>query len=447
MLDAQFIQIPVSSIQYPVSAVMIDRSKEIFLKAQDVIPGGVNSPVRAGRAVGVDPIFIQRAEGCYLWDMEGKRYIDYVCSWGPMILGHRPPEVVQAISDALENGTSYGAPTELELNLAKMIVETVPSIEMVRMVNSGTEATMSAIRLARGFTGRDIIIKFDGCYHGHSDSCLVAAGSGLATFGIPGSPGVPADLARLTISLPFNNLEAVKVTVEKFGDQIAAIIIEPIAGNMGVVLPQEGFLEGLRNITRENDTLLIFDEVITGFRVSPGGAQELYNVIPDLTCLGKIIGGGLPVGAYGGRRDIMKRIAPDGNIYQAGTLSGNPLAMAAGMATLMILKNKEIYAKLEEKSRLLFSGLIEAANKTGVDIVINRIGSMGSIFFTKNPVVDFSSVKETETSKYASFYREMLAQRIYLAPSPFESMFISSAHNEKIINKTIDSAFNSFKKL
>jgi len=426
---------------------MENRSRELFLKAQKVIPGGVNSPVRAGRAVGVDPTFIRRADGCYLWDVEGKRYIDYVCSWGPMILGHRHPEVIQAVNDALENGTSYGAPTELELNLAKMIVETVPSIEMVRMVNSGTEATMSAIRLARGFTGRNMIIKFDGCYHGHTDSCLVAAGSGLATFGIPGSPGVPADLARLTISLPFNNLKAVEVTIERFGDQIAAIIIEPIAGNMGVVLPQEGFLEGLRNITRENGILLIFDEVITGFRVSPGGAQELYNIMPDLTCLGKIIGGGLPVGAYGGRRDIMARIAPDGNIYQAGTLSGNPLAMAAGMATLMVLKNKEIYAKLEEKSRFLFSGFSDMAKKAGVDIVINRAGSMGSIFFGKKPVIDFNSVKETEASQYSSFYREMLAQRIYLAPSPFEALFVSSAHTEKIMNKTIDSAFNSFKKL
>ncbi len=426
---------------------MNGRSRELFLKAKDLIPGGVNSPVRAGRAVGVDPLFIQRADGCYLWDADGKRYIDYVGSWGPMILGHRPPEVIQAISDALENGTSYGAPTEMEVNLAKMIVETVPSIEIVRMVNSGTEATMSAIRLARGFTGRDMIIKFDGCYHGHTDTCLVSAGSGLATFGIPGSPGVPADLARLTISLPFNNLEAVEVTVKRFGDQIAAIIIEPIAGNMGVVLPEEGFLEGLRRITMENDILLIFDEVITGFRVGPGGAQELYNIMPDLTCLGKIIGGGLPVGAYGGRRDIMSRIAPDGNIYQAGTLSGNPLAMAAGVATLMILKNKEIYIKLEQKSRFLFSGLIDVAKRAGVDMVINRAGSMGSIFFGKGPVVDFNSVKETETSKYSSFYRDMLAQRVYLAPSPFEALFISLTHNEEILKKTIDSAFNSLKRL
>jgi len=426
---------------------MENRSGELFLKAQKVIPGGVNSPVRAGRAVGIDPPFIQRADGCYLWDADGKRYIDYVCSWGPMILGHRPPEVIQAITDALENGTSYGAPTELELNLATMIVETVPSIEMVRMVNSGTEATMSAIRLARGFTGRNMIIKFDGCYHGHTDSCLITAGSGLATFGIPGSPGVPEELAKLTISLPFNSLEAVEIAVEKFGDQIAAIIIEPVAGNMGVVLPEEGFLEGLRRITREHGILLMFDEVITGFRVSPGGAQELYDIMPDLTCLGKIIGGGLPVGAYGGRRDIMSHIAPEGNVYQAGTLSGNPLAMAAGTATLMILKNKEVYGKLEEKSRFLFSGLRDAAKKAGVDIVINRVGSMGSLFFTKHPVVDFSSVKETETSKYTPFYREMLAQRIYLAPSPFEALFVSLAHNEEIMNKTIDSAFNSFKRL
>ena len=364
-----------------------------------------------------------------------------------MILGHRPPEVIQAISDALENGTSYGAPTEMEVDLAKMIVETVPSIEIVRMVNSGTEATMSAIRLARGFTGRDMIIKFDGCYHGHSDSCLVSAGSGLATFGIPGSPGVPAELARLTVSLPFNDLEAVEAAVKRFGDQIAAIIVEPIGGNMGVVLPAEGFLEGLRRVTRENDILLIFDEVITGFRVSPGGAQELYNIMPDLTCLGKIIGGGLPVGAYGGRRDIMSRVAPDGNIYQAGTLSGNPLAMAAGMATIMILKNKEIYTKLEQRSRFLFSGLIDVAKNAGVDIVINRAGSMGSIFFGKGPVVDFDSVKGTETSKYTSFYRDMLAQKVYLAPSPFEALFFSLAHNKEILKKTIDSAFNSFKRL
>jgi len=409
---------------------MESRSKELFLKAQEIIPGGVNSPVRAGRNVGVDPPFIQRADGCYLWDADGKN-----------------PEVIQAINDALETGTSYGAPTELEVNLAEMIVETVPSVEMVRMVNSGTEATMSAIRLARGFTGRDVIIKFDGCYHGHSDSCLVCAGSGLATFGIPGSPGVPADLARLTVSLPFNNLKAVEEGVEKYSDQIAAVIIEPIAGNMGVILPEEGFLEGIRNITKEHDILLIFDEIITGFRVSPGGAQELYDIKPDLTCLGKIIGGGLPVGAYGGRRDIMSHVAPEGDIYQAGTLSGNPLAMTAGLVTLRILKNKEIYAKIEEKSKVLFSGLRDAARQAGIDLIINRAGSMGAIFFGRNPVVDFESVQKTESSKYVSFYREMLAQKIYLAPSPFEALFVSAAHNEKTITKTIDAAFRSFKRL
>jgi glutamate-1-semialdehyde 2,1-aminomutase len=328
-----------------------------------------------------------------------------------------------------------------------MIVETVPSVEMVRMVNSGTEATMSAIRLARGFTGRNVIIKFDGCYHGHSDSCLVCAGSGLATFGIPGSPGVPADLARLTVSLPFNNLKAVEAGVEKYSDQIAAVIIEPIAGNMGVILPEDGFLEGIRNITKEHDILLIFDEIITGFRVSPGGAQELYDIKPDLTCLGKIIGGGLPVGAYGGRRDIMSHVAPEGDIYQAGTLSGNPLAMTAGLVTLRILKNKEIYAKIEEKSEVLFSGIRDAARQAGIDLIINRAGSMGAIFFGKNPVVDFESVQKTESSKYVSFYREMLAQKIYLAPSPFEALFVSAAHNEKTITKTIDAAFRSFKRL
>jgi glutamate-1-semialdehyde 2,1-aminomutase len=426
---------------------MKKRSKDLLMEAQKIIPGGVNSPVRAGRAVGIDPPFIQRADGCFVWDVEGKRYIDYVGSWGPMILGHRPPEVIQAISEALENGTSFGAPTELEVQLAAMIVEAMPSIEMVRMVNSGTEATMSAIRLARGFTGRDLIVKFDGCYHGHSDSCLVSAGSGVATFCIPGSPGIPPDLARLTISLPYNNLEAVELAVGKYGQRIAAVIVEPIAGNMGVILPVEGFLEGLRRLTREHGILLIFDEVITGFRVSPGGAQELYGIVPDLTCLGKIIGGGLPVGAYGGRRDIMSRIAPEGDVYQAGTLSGNPLAMAAGMTTLMILKNREVYTKLEEKSKRLFSCVEEAAEHAGVDIVSNRAGSMGSIFFTDNPVVDFDAVKKTDSSRYSLFYREMLTQRVYLAPSPFEAMFISLAHNEEALKKTVDAASLSFKKL
>ncbi len=422
-------------------------SGEFFARARDIIPGGVNSPVRAARAVGLDPLFIQRADGCYLWDVEGRRYIDYVCSWGPMILGHRPPEVIQAINDALQDGTSFGAPTELEVNLAKEIIQSVPSIEMVRMVNSGTEAAMSVIRLARGFTGRNIIIKFDGCYHGHYDSCLVSAGSGMATFGIPGSPGVPEDIARLTISLPFNNLEAVESTMERFGDQAAAVIVEPVAGNMGVVPPKDGFLEGLRRITREKGALLIFDEIITGYRVSLGGAQALYGISPDLTCLGKIIGGGLPAGAYGGRKDIMSRITPEGDIYQAGTLSGNPLAMAAGLATLMILKKEETYSKLEERSDLLFNALADAGRSAGVDITLNKVGAMGSIFFGKEPVVDFNTAKKTRASMYKPFYKEMLSRKIYLAPSPFEAMFLSLAHNGKIIKKTVEEAYKSFKSL
>jgi glutamate-1-semialdehyde 2,1-aminomutase len=426
---------------------MNEKSRELFLRAQEIIPGGVNSPVRAGRNVGVDPPFIKKGDGCYLWDVDGEKYTDYVCSWGPMILGHRHPVVIQAIDDALQNGTSFGAPTELEVDLAETILEFMPSIQMVRMVNSGTEATMSAIRLARGFTGRNVIIKFDGCYHGHADSCLVSAGSGVATFGIPGSPGVPPDLARLTISLPFNDLPAVEAAVKNYGDQIAAVIVEPIAGNMGVVLPKDGFLEGLRKITAEHGILLILDEIITGFRVDPGGAQKLYGIKPDITCLGKIIGGGLPVGAYGGRKDIMSRMAPEGDVYQAGTLSGNPLAMTAGLVTLRILKNKEIYETLEQKSEFLFSGLADAAKKAGVDVFINRAGSMGSLFFGTKPVVDFNSVKETEASKYISFYKEMLAHKIYLAPSPFEATFVSSAHSEEALKKTIDAASHSFKKL
>ncbi|MEE8540322.1 MAG: glutamate-1-semialdehyde 2,1-aminomutase, partial [Desulfobacterales bacterium] len=328
---------------------MQTQSQLLFEKAKSIIPGGVNSPVRAGQAVGIDPPFIARAQGCNLWDLEGNRYIDYVCSWGPMILGHAHPEVVEALRKQLSAGTSYGAPTELELQMAETIVKMVPSIEMVRMVNSGTEATMSALRLARGFTGRDKIVKFEGCYHGHSDSLLVSAGSGVATLGIPGTPGIPGDLAAHTISLSFNNLDEVLQTFEKFGPQIAAVILEPIPGNMGVVIPDKAFLEGVRQVTRANGTVLIFDEVISGFRVAPGGAQALYGIMPDLTCLGKIIGGGLPVGAYGGRRDIMERIAPVGDIYQAGTLSGNPLAMAAGLATLKLLQTDSIYTDLEKK--------------------------------------------------------------------------------------------------
>lgn len=424
---------------------MGSQSNSLFQKAVHLIPGGVNSPVRACRSVGTDPLFISKAEGCYLWDEDGKKYIDYVGSWGPMILGHGHPEVLKAIEEHLHLGTSYGAPTGLEVEMAEVITKMVPSVEMIRMVNSGTEATMSAIRLARGFTGRDKIIKFEGCYHGHVDSLLVAAGSGVATLGIPGSPGVPADLAKHTISLPFNQMDPVIEAFNKHGSEIAAIIVEPIPGNMGVVLPENGFLKGLRQITRENNALLIFDEVISGFRLAPGGAQEIYGILPDLTCLGKIIGGGLPVGAYGGKKEIMSRIAPEGDVYQAGTLSGNPLAMAAGLATLKILQKGTIYKELEQKSNTLFSGLKKAAQDTGIQVTINRIGSMGSLFFNKGPVIDFESVKSSDTEKFNHYYCQMLDQGIYLAPSAFEASFLSLAHDENAIQKTIESAGNCFK--
>jgi glutamate-1-semialdehyde 2,1-aminomutase len=426
---------------------MGEKSKALFERARKIIPGGVNSPVRAGKAVGIDPPFIDRAEACFLWDMEGNQYVDYVCSWGPMILGHAHPEVVKALHERVRKGTSYGAPTELEVEMAEAIINMVPSLEMVRMVNSGTEATMSAIRLARGFTGREKIIKFEGCYHGHADSLLVSAGSGVATFAIPGCPGVPANVAGQTISLPFNDLDSIVQAFEKFGSDVAAVIIEPIPGNMGVIVPKREFLTELREITLEQGTLLIFDEVISGFRVGPGGAQELYGVMPDLTCLGKIIGGGLPVGAYGGRKEIMEKMAPEGSIYQAGTLSGNPLAMAAGLATLRVLQNKGVYGELEEKGRMLFSGLEDAAKSAGVKVVINRIGSMGSLFFGEDPVTDFASAKASDSEKYKSYYAKMLEQGIYLAPSAFEACFVSIAHDEKIIQKTIDAAARSFDSL
>jgi len=424
---------------------MRDKSRTLFEKARELIPGGVNSPVRAGKSVGIDPPFISKAEGCFLWDVDGNRYIDYVCSWGPMILGHGHPEVVRAIRERVPLGTSYGAPTELEVKMAEAIVEMVPSIEMVRMVNSGTEATMSAIRLARGYTGRTKIIKFEGCYHGHADSLLVSAGSGVATFAIPGSPGVPDDLAGHTIALAYNHLDGVKAAFDKFGSEIAAVIVEPIAGNMGVVPPQEGFLEGLRDMTREKGSLLIFDEVISGFRAGPGGAQKLYGIMPDLTCLGKIIGGGLPVGAYGGKKEIMNSMAPEGDIYQAGTLSGNPLAMAAGLATLKVLREGHVYQALEEKGKHLFDGLKQAAVAAGLKATVNRIGSLGSLFFSEGPVTDFVSAKASHASLFKAFYRSMLNQGIYLAPSPFEAWFVSLAHDEVSIQKTIDCAEKSFR--
>ena len=420
------------------------KSKSLFERARRLIPGGVNSPVRAGKAVGVDPPFIARAKGCHLWDADRKRYIDYVGSWGPMILGHSHPGVVKALQEKVPKGTSYGAPTELEVEMAQKITSMVPSIEMVRMVNSGTEATMSAIRLARGFTCREKIVKFEGCYHGHADSLLVSAGSGLATFAIPGCPGVPADLASHTISLAFNRLDPVVQTMEKYGSKIAAIIVEPIPGNMGVVLPELEFLKGLRELASRYGSLLIFDEVISGFRVGPGGAQGLYGITPDLTCLGKIIGGGLPVGAYGGKKNIMQSMAPEGNIYQAGTLSGNPLAMAAGLATLKQLEKGKIYEALEEKGRMLFTGLEQAAKGAGVDVVVNWIGSMGTLFFTKEAVTDFDSAKRSDAQRFKSFYAGMLEQGIYLAPSAFEAWFVSAAHDHGSIQKTIRCAERSF---
>ena len=426
---------------------MRDKSGLLFERAKRYIPGGVNSPVRAGNAVGIDPPFIVDANGCTITDADGNQYIDYVCSWGPMILGHAHPDVVRALDEALRHGTSYGAPTEIEIEMAKAIIDMVPSIEMVRMVNSGTEAGMSAIRLARGFTGRNKIVKFDGCYHGHADSLLVAAGSGVATLGIPGSPGVPKDLAGLTISLPFNNIDAVDYTFRKFGPDIAAVIVEPVPGNMGVIVPDQGFLRGLREITTSHGALMIFDEVISGFRVAPGGAQELYGIMPDLTCLGKIIGGGLPVGAYGGRKDIMLKMAPTGDVYQAGTLSGNPLAMAAGLATLNKLRQKDVYSELEKKGDMLFSGLEEAARLNHIDIRVNRVGSMGSFFFTSGPVTDFASAKESNAELFKKYYAGMLNRGIYLAPSPFEAAFLSTAHGEKDIQRTIDCAASTFRSI
>jgi glutamate-1-semialdehyde 2,1-aminomutase len=423
---------------------MGDISKSLFQRAKTYIPGGVNSPVRAGKAVGIDPPFISKAKGCLLWDEDGNEYIDYVCSWGPMILGHAHSEVLQALEKALRSGTSYGAPTKLEVEMAEIIVKMVPSIEMVRMVNSGTEATMSAIRLARGFTGREKIIKFDGCYHGHADSLLVSAGSGAATLGIPGSPGVPRDLAKHTISLPFNDTNGVDQAFKKFGPEIAAVIVEPVPGNMGVIVPHDDFLKGLREITREHGALLIFDEVISGFRVAPGGAQELYDIMPDITCLGKIIGGGLPVGAYGGSKEIMAGLAPEGDIYQAGTLSGNPLAMAAGLTTLKILKRGEVYPEIEKKGNMLFSGLEKSARAAGIPVTINRIGSMGSLFFTPGPVKNFADAKASDVNLFRKYYRSMLDQGIYLAPSPFEASFLSTAHGKDVIQKTIDAAAIAF---
>ncbi len=423
------------------------RSRKLFEEAKKHIPGGVNSPVRAFRSVGGEPLFIKRAKGSKIFDADGKAYIDYVLSWGPMILGHAHPKVSAALRKAIAGGTSFGAPTEIEITLAKMVKKAVPSIEMVRMVSSGTEATMSAIRVARGHTGRDKIVKFDGGYHGHGDSLLVKAGSGVATFGLPDSPGVPSDLAKHTLTVAYNDLTAVREIASREGERIACIIVEPVAGNMGCVPPEPGFLEGLRNVCDQYGIVLIFDEVMTGFRVAFGGAQQLYKIKPDLTCLGKVIGGGLPVGAFGGRRDIMEKVAPIGPIYQAGTLSGNPLAMTAGIETLKLLGKPGVYKTLEKTAAELEGGLREAAREAGIPTTINRVGSMFTSFFTEQKVKDFASAKTSDTARFGNFFRSMLANGVNLAPSQFEAAFLSLAHTKSDIAKTVEAARKSLKSL
>ena len=424
-----------------------EKSQSLYQRALNIIPGGVNSPVRACKSVGADPLFIERGQGCLIYDADGNRFIDYIGSWGPLILGHRHPAVVEAITSVLERGTSFGAPIDLEIQLAQMVIDAVDSVDVVRMVNSGTEATMSAIRLARGVTGRDIVIKFDGCYHGHADTLLVAAGSGVATLGIPGSPGVPEAVVQDTLSLPFNDKEAIKKVMDEKGDKVACVIVEPVAGNMGLVPPAPGFLETLRELTQSHGAVLIFDEVMTGFRVAYGGAQSLYGIVPDLTCFGKVIGGGLPVGAYGGKKDIMSQIAPQGMIYQAGTLSGNPIAMAAGIATLEQLKTEGVYENLEKKARRLIAGLADAAQKAGVAAKVDHVGSMLGMFFTDQNVTCFDDAKTCDLELFAGFYQGMRQKGIYIAPSQFEVLFLSTAHDDEHIDATVDAAEQVLKNL
>ncbi len=423
-----------------------ERSKAAFKEASKVMPGGVNSPVRAFKSVGMDPIFMEKGKGSKIYDIDQNEYIDYVLSYGPLILGHADEQVVDRLKEVTELGTSFGAPSQYETKLAELVIERVPSIEIVRMVNSGTEATMSALRLARGYTGRNKILKFEGCYHGHGDSLLIKAGSGVATLGLPDSPGVPEGIAKNTITVPYNDLESLRYAFQEFGDDIAGVIIEPVAGNMGVVPPQQGYLEEIRKITEDNGTLLIFDEVMTGFRVGYNCAQGYYNVTPDLTCLGKVIGGGLPVGAYGGKKEIMEQIAPSGPIYQAGTLSGNPLAMTAGYETLSQL-TPESYQDFERKAERLGEGLSKAAAKYNIPHTVNRAGSMVGFFFTNEDVINFETASSSNLQHFTNYFKEMLAQGISLPPSQFEGMFLSTAHTEHDIDETIAAAEAAFSKL
>jgi glutamate-1-semialdehyde 2,1-aminomutase len=423
------------------------RSEELFDRARNVIPGGVSSPVRAFKAVGGHPPFVAHAEGVRIVDEDGTVYIDYVGSWGPMIHGHAHPAILDAVREAAARGTSFGAPSALEVELAEQVVAHVPSIEKVRFVSSGTEATMSALRLARGFSGGSKILKFDGCYHGHADALLVAAGSGVATLGIPGSPGVPEGTVADTLVVPFNDVRAVETAVAEHGPDLAAVIVEPVCGNMGAVAPRAGYLEALREITRANGTLLVFDEVMTGFRLALGGAQELYGVTPDMTCLGKILGGGLPAAAYGGRADIMAAVAPEGPVYQAGTLSGNPLAMAAGRAAIDLLNRPGTYEALETTSARLAEGLARAATEAGVTVTVNRVGSMVTVFFCPGPVTDYASAKTSDTTLFARFFQAMLKRGVWLPPAQFEAAFVSLAHGPEEIDETLQAAAEAFREI
>ena len=423
------------------------RSIGLYQKAVDLIPGGVNSPVRAFKAIGISPTFIDRAKGSKIWDVDGNEYIDYIGSWGPMIMGHGHPKVVAALKKAIPKGTSFGAPTPLEVELAAKVKKAFPSMELIRMVSSGTEAVISAIRVARGYTRKDKILKFEGCYHGHGDSLLVKAGSGAATFGIPDSLGIPEDLAKHTLTAPYNDLDEVRRLVDQNPNQIACIIVEPIAGNMGVVLPEDGFLRGLREICSAKGILLLFDEVISGFRAAFGGAQELYGIRADLTCLGKIIGGGLPVGAYGGKREIMEKVAPLGGVYQAGSLSGNPLAMTAGIATLDLLKSKKLYQDLGRKTSYLSEGISKLAHERGIPVCVNHTTGMLTVFFTGGPVRDYQTAKTSDTKRFAQFFIEMMNSGIYLPPSQYEAWFISLAHTQKDLDQTLEACEGAFKKI